>query len=453
VSAPAPAEEAVMKPSDSLPEFLERLPVPASTKQRLADLGAEDSLELLGMIQAARPEFEKLVGAGPLTKVVAGLEAMASPADLAALSVPPPQVSLGARTDPPPSGSIAAPFAALLRQQDQVAAAAKAACAAGAPPERLAALERHLLALKTRTEPVTPPRDSPVNWLLPYVAAAPYRAAPERADELHQFVQDRGIRLAFDPAPNRVAEVNLETAEICFGLPFAERLWAVSYAYLDLIRLWQRHGPGAPLDIPEPSQRLLHWEFRAEKRGLAEPLPSGVPVPNPEELPGTDGYAATELFLVGAAWVLLHEIGHLACGHRRSDPPVRWSPREYEADDWASHWMLDRWQEYGADDRVFVQRALAGTFFLGHVAAFESHGRTASVTHPNPAERLLHFLDRFLPRTPGPKADAKELPWVAALLIVECHLQAAGKELLPGTDFAEPREALVSAAARLSLRA
>ena len=220
-------------------------------------------------------------------------------------------------------------------------------------------------------------------------------------------MQDRDIRLTFDPAPNQIAEVNLDTAAIRFGLPFAERLWAVSYAYLDLIRLWQQHGPGATLDIPESSRRLLEWEFDVEKSGMAEPLPRGVPVPEPDERPGTDGYAATELFLVGAAWVLLHEVGHLASGHRRTDPPARWIPREYEADDWASHWMLDRWRDYAPDDRVFVKRALAGTLFLGHVAAFESHGRTPSVTHPNPAERLLHFLDRFVPRAPDPRPMQK----------------------------------------------
>jgi hypothetical protein len=424
--------------------------VSAVAKQRLAELGTEDPLELLGMIQAARPQLEQLIGAGPLAKVVEALESIASPQDLDALQAPPPRVFLGARTDAPPSPLIGSPFASLLREQDRVVAAAKQARAAGAPPQRLAAIERQLLALKTRPEPVAPPRPSPVNWLLPYIAAAPYRAAPERADELARLVQDRHIRLSFDPGPSQTASVNLDTGEIRFGLPFVERLWALSYAYLDLIRLWQQHGPGAPLDIPEPTRRLLEWEFHVEKTGTAEPLPSGVPTAQPDERVGNDGYAAVELCLIAAAWVLLHEIGHLVYGHRSTDPPIRWIPREYEADDWAGHWMLDRWTEYAADDRVFVKRALAGTVFLGHVAAFESHGRTPSVTHPNSAERLLHFLDSFVPRAPGTKADAKELPWVAAMLIVECHLQAAGKSLPAGTTFAEARDALLSAARRLS---
>jgi hypothetical protein len=435
---------------DQLPDFLKRLPVSAAAKARLAGLGAEDSLELLGMIRAARPEFERLLDPGTLAKVVEVLEAGASPQDLAALQEPPPRVFLGARTDPAPRPEVSRPFAALRREQDRVVATARAARAAEAPRERLAALERQLLALKTPPEPVEPPWPSPVNWLLPYVAAAPYRAAPERADELHQLMQDRGIRLTFDPAPHQIAEVNLRDGAIRFGVPFAERLWAISYAYLALIRLWQQHGPGALVVIPEHCRRLLAWEFQAEKSGEVEPMPSGVPAPDPDEPPGTDGYAATELFLVTAAWVLLHEVGHLACDHGATAPPLRWIPREYEADDWASHWMLDRWREYAADDRVFIKRALAGTVFLGHVAAFESHGRSSAVTHPNPAERLLHFLDRFVPRTPGPRADAKELPWVAAMLIVECHLQAAGKRLPDGAEFAEPRDVLVSATARFS---
>ncbi len=267
---------------------------------------------------------------------------------------------------------------------------------------------------------------------------------------MRQLILDRRIRIHFDPTPSRTAEINLDTGEIRFGLPFAERLWALSYAYLDLIRLWQERGPGAILEMPESSQRLLEWEFLAEKSQTAEPFPSGVPVPAPDEPAGSDGYAATEWFLVGAAWVLLHEIGHLARGHRRNDPPIRWLPREYEADDWASHWMLDRSSEYAAGDRGFVKRALAGTIVLGHFAAFESHGSTPSVSHPNPAQRLLHFLDQFVPRASGTKLDAKELPWMAAMLIVLSHLQAAGKQLPPGIGFAHPRDALIWAVDQLS---
>src|SRR5205807_8350076 len=140
---------------------------------------------------------------------------------------------------------ITPPFGALVREQERVVAVARAARVAGAPSERVAALERQLLALKARREPIQPPRPSPVAWLLPYVAAAPYLAAPERADELRQLVHNRHVRLRFDPAPSRTADVNLDTGEIRFGLPFAERLWALSRAYLDLVRLWTAHGPGA----------------------------------------------------------------------------------------------------------------------------------------------------------------------------------------------------------------
>ncbi len=442
-----------MQQVSHLPDFLRQLPVSASVKQKLSGLGVDDPLELLGMIGAARPEFERLIGANEVEAVVEVLESMAPSEALADLQTPVPRGFLGARTEPRRSVRVSVPFAALRREQDRFVAAAQSSRAAGVPPERLGTFERQLLALKIRPEPVEPPRFSSVNWLLPYVAAAPYRAAPERADELHQLVQELGVRVVFDPAPSRVAEVNLETSEIRFGLPFMERLWAISCAYLDLIRLWQQYGPDAIIDLPESSRLLLEWEFHAEKSGIVAPLPATAPVPEPAEQPGTDGYAATELVLIVAAWVLLHEIGHLVCKHRRTDPPVRWITREYEADNWASHWMLDRWREYAADDRVFVKRALAGTLFLGHVAAFESHGRTSSVTHPTPADRLLHFLDQFVPREPGPKADAKEWPWMAALLIVECHLQAAGYSLPRGAEFVEPRDALLSAAARLAGRA
>ena len=119
--------EVTVEQSEQLPEFLKRLPVSAAVKEQLADLGTDDPLELLGMIRAARAEFERFVGAGTLAKVVEVLESMATPNQLATLQVSPPKVFLGARTESTPSPSIPSPFAALLREQDRVVAAAKGA--------------------------------------------------------------------------------------------------------------------------------------------------------------------------------------------------------------------------------------------------------------------------------------------------------------------------------------
>ncbi len=89
-----------MKPDVLMPEYLKWLPVSDAAKDQLAALGADEPLDLLGMIRAARPEFERLIGVDPLTRVVEALESKTSPEDLASLETPLPWVSLGAAHGP-----------------------------------------------------------------------------------------------------------------------------------------------------------------------------------------------------------------------------------------------------------------------------------------------------------------------------------------------------------------
>lgn len=91
-----------MSQRSDLPPFVDRLPVAPAARRKLAELGVETPLELLGMIHAARPDFERWLGEDLLESVVVALDAQITPQERAFLHGAPPDVRTGARLEPPP---------------------------------------------------------------------------------------------------------------------------------------------------------------------------------------------------------------------------------------------------------------------------------------------------------------------------------------------------------------
>src|SRR5205823_1407644 len=108
-------------------------------------------------------------------------------------------------------------------------------------------------------------------------------------------------RLRFVDDPDALAAVDPRTREIQLGMAFAERLWAYSYAYFELVRLGQAHGPGRPVDLPIKVRAALQAVQQADRRGGRLEWPEELPRPDPNEVAGAAGFSANELFLsVGA---------------------------------------------------------------------------------------------------------------------------------------------------------
>ena len=301
------------------------------------------------------------------------------------------------------------------------------------------------------------PYVSPVLCLLPSLAASPFNIAPERRDELKELVTRHRLTIVFD---DENADTTLKVVhgpdgnEIWFGVAFAERLWAYCFFYVKLLSKIGDVGPGGKIDFFEApefktARELLVWAHRGQVQGETSAWPENLPKPAPRPTEDHDLFVATEAFLSIGGWILLHEVGHVVCGHssrdpRRGDEHVQ---IEYEADDWASHWMLARWKEYGErpDPRVFVKRSLGATFALAIIASFEVYHRTyGGFKHPDPPERLLHFLDEFAPEGDGSPEDMTSDAWAAAVVIVKLHLDNAGKKLAEG-EYESFRQFLVAA--------
>src|SRR5262249_46325731 len=153
---------------------------------------------------------------------------------------------------------------------------------------------------------------------------------------LKEIVRDRKLTFEITGDPAQMASIDLAAGRVLIGLDFVERLWAYSYAYLQVILLVQSHGwSGVSAEIPPLASSMLAAAFETERDGKRLTWRRGWPRPHPSEESQTDGFAATELFLLTAASVLLHEIGHAARGHKASDLAGRWKAQEFEADDWA----------------------------------------------------------------------------------------------------------------------
>jgi hypothetical protein len=306
---------------------------------------------------------------------------------------------------------------------------------------------------------------SPIACLLEPLAASPFLLAPERRDELLAIVEreDNPIEIVFDDENvgtllSVLYKSDIEDRhanEIWFGVALAERLWAYSYFYTVLLRRLEGHQPGDQLDLAADAELaqardLLRWAHDGQTRGASVPWPDHLP--KPEANPSSPQLVlATEAFLCIGGWVLLHELGHVANGHgaRRPHTNDDYEAMEFEADDWASSWMLSRWSEYSENKAVLTKRSLGAAFALAIIASLEAYNRTyGGFKHPDPPERLLRFLGSFVPEGDEESPNECTAAWYCAMVLMQLHLENAGKTIEKG-PFETYRKYLLAAAKAL----
>ena len=278
---------------------------------------------------------------------------------------------------------------------------------------------------------------SPIQPLIKHLTASPFLVAAERDNELKELVDQHDIHIEFIvDDDSALLEVYPQTGLIRFGLAFAERIWAYAYAYMEVMAKVQHSDPGVELRLAEdpetnPAIQLLGWAHACERSKQQVPWPDGLPRHVIGAEKGSPSYAADEMFLCIGGWALLHEIGHVVGRHhaRGAKTSTARHELEYEADDWASHWILDKCP---SDARIRTKRSLGAAFGLSIISTFEVYDREGdSSTHPDPLKRLLHFLDNHVPETPGPHAGPIDLVWWAAQTILMLHLMNSGKTPAP----------------------
>jgi len=268
--------------------------------------------------------------------------------------------------------------------------------------------------------------NSPIAPLLENIKAAPYKVAPEREAELRE-INERHKFIIYPIKEDKFTfEVGSLTKRIVVGIPTLERIWAYLYGHLYITYLLQDTNGGDVIDLNLTKETrevstLLSWATSADVASQYSSWPQNVPTPSsdPQDI---NIKAANELFLMAIGWMILHEIAHIELNQKPPSCDNESIQQEQEADNWASAWIMEKWEEFNPSERVFIKRTLGITFAISIASAFELHTERTSKTHPNIIDRYLNFLDKYVPEEDSEKAHKKEIAWLAAIASLNTHI-------------------------------
>jgi hypothetical protein len=295
--------------------------------------------------------------------------------------------------------------------------------------------------------------NTPLRPLLRAFAASPYIIAPEREVDLQQFIEHKNLRIWLDVTTDSF-DVNISgmMRRIKFPLRALERLWGYAYCYCLFFDLYRPTTQGRFIDLREnptlaAARCLLLWAHEAEVSGVCRSWPEDTPRPDRPNYDRRMG-STNQVFLTMSGFILLHEVGHMALGHCDS-PPANCEQsiaQEFQADQWAADWILGRWQQYDRNEMVFIQRSIGIAFALAALGGIEIYTVNASVRdHPNPAQRLLAFLDRWIPESNARVLPKKATAWKVGPVVLHTHFLKAGRPIDTTRSYPSFRQYLVEA--------
>lgn len=282
--------------------------------------------------------------------------------------------------------------------------------------------------------------EPPIDVLWPSLAGAPFSLAPERIPELQALISQRNINFQLD---RETHEMRFEGAElfgglglVCVGMRGLERLWAHTYGMIHVYRRFQAMGFAAPLNLEATEEgrlaaRLMTWAIQGELHGNPAAWPNDLPHPqaNPAD---EQGQLTNELFLGAVGFAVLHEIGHIVREHRGENLPKDVKFRhEFEADEWAFDWVMDRWREYTPHNPlVFKKRCtlIAGLFALIAIYHVRSPRQVEISDHPHTIDRLLRFLIKHANEDNGLDSG---LAWALCSTAIGLHLNQVMEGQMP----------------------
>lgn len=250
---------------------------------------------------------------------------------------------------------------------------------------------------------------SPVGFLFEKIKSSPFAAAPERSEKLNDIMENHDIYISVEGSDKDwlLEARSLFGAEhhIKVSLRSLERLWAMCYSLTVMIAEIQKAEYN--LGVLQSSQpyldtvKQLSWFRQISLSDIEGEWPDFLPSPGNEDQSDYITHA-NHYFLMTIARIFLHEIAHLHLGHRATEETspselFRW---EHDADHWADSWLFDEWKKYKDDERVFVGRSM-GVAFSHSLALFLNNDDSASSTHPNPIDRIIRFIEAYLPDDPA----------------------------------------------------
>lgn len=236
---------------------------------------------------------------------------------------------------------------------------------------------------------------SPILELQKAIAGAPFRIAPERENELGDWVDHEGVALDLIDQKGFTFHVYTQRKEIQTSIATLEYLWATAHAHLILYDEYgQAQRRGDKQFDTGGNQRsrgaldLSKWAAENLFSTGVQPWPESLIKPQPKPENGSDVHAANELFLCAFAWMMHHELAHVRLGHNAAITS-RSLEEEKEADVEATRWILSQ-----CPDSAQAQKRIYGVVaaILALKGISSPYGNSVLKTHPPTFERLDYCL-------------------------------------------------------------
>ncbi|MCG8274240.1 hypothetical protein MIC97_22415 [Aquamicrobium sp. NLF2-7] len=224
------------------------------------------------------------------------------------------------------------------------------------------------------------------------VAAAPFRIAPERADELTREIF-RGDEWTLRPSETEANFYAIpEDKTIFASYAGLASLWCLAHAAFHTIDITshRQRSSGAgeeQIDIGDYWKALRLGEYVAYARSLFRAdtdWPDTLPQPSLDVGFDTPEGRVNNIFFGALSWIILHEIAHIHNADEVHVPHNQRVQQEYLADDFATRWVLKDAVSEMREFRVLMI-CLALTWLFLH----EDTVRTGS-THP---QAFLRFRE------------------------------------------------------------
>ena len=280
--------------------------------------------------------------------------------------------------------------------------------------------------------------ETPLRPILDQILAYPTAVAPDSAPEIQALIKKHSLRFELDV---QTADFRFEansggiaSARITVGLGALERTWAAAFAYTVLFSLYTdrhkarrsgRHVDSLSHPHLENALTLINWAFFVQHRRQRLPWPDNAPSPSK---PSNDHkqMRSTEIAFTGmVGWLLLHELGHFACGHCDQHSQVVHEDsktahrNEYDADQWA-HRQVTRTKR----DETRISATCAVPFALGVVAAVDYR---PTDQHPAVADRIRSYMREFISPLGQTERDLCATVHASAIVPLQAVLLQNGK--------------------------
>jgi hypothetical protein len=179
---------------------------------------------------------------------------------------------------------------------------------------------------------------------------APERIAPEREQELKEKVYS-GKSWSIRPCEGEAMFYALpgETKEVAVSTAGLASLWCLAHVATHLMDIssyaqrQERNGNQIDISAEYNSRHLDDYiEYARALFHADKPWPDVLQTPVSSAAVASLAGKVNNVFFGAAAWILLHEVGHLHLDHQKQSPAPMRIRDEHAADAFATRWILEK---------------------------------------------------------------------------------------------------------------